>query len=53
MVAVEVIIVNEPSVLNIIANSSHSADLLVSVPPVFFLIFHFPTPRKVSLAAKT
>ena len=52
-VVVPVAIVNVPSVLNIISDSSQSVNLLVSVPPVFFLIFHFPTPRKVSLEAKT
>src|SRR6056300_1139638 len=46
-VDVPVMIVNEPSVLKIISETLHSL-FFPDVSPVglFFLIFHFPTPRK-------
>ena len=52
-VVVPVAIVNVPSVLNIISDSSQSVNLLVSVAPVRFLIFHFPTPRNSLLSDST
>ena len=47
MLEVPVAIVNEPSVLNIISDISHSAVFSEIVP---LLIFHFPTPVKTSFS---